>query len=69
MRIWEFALPDPGYGVYTKPRKPAAGSNISKTATALSRKIRRRGIQPGDADWFSAWFSRPYLTGEKPFRK
>jgi len=24
-------------------------------------------VQPGTTEWFRLWFSKPYLTGEKPF--
>jgi hypothetical protein len=59
---------DFGKGVYPRSSKPAAGSNISKTASVISGLQKRRGIQPGSEDWFRLWFSKPYLTGEKPVK-
>lgn len=61
MRFQEF-----GKGVYPPSKKSLAGSNISKTAAVLSRLQKRNNIQPGTDAWFRLWFSRPYLTGEKP---
>jgi hypothetical protein len=26
----------------------------------------KHNIQPGTPEWFKLWFTRPYLTGEKP---
>ena len=43
-----------------------SGSNISMTGTEKARIQRERGIEPGTPEWFQLWFSRPYLTGEKP---
>lgn len=58
-----------GKGVYARPQlKSLSGSNISKTAAKLARGIRKREIEPGTDAWFKAWFRRPYLTGERPFR-
>lgn len=42
------------------------GSNISVTGTEKRRIERECGIKPGSPEWFKLWFSRPYLTGEKP---
>jgi len=53
-----------GRGVYGKPARPLAGSNISRTAAINARLQRRHKIQPGTDEWFQLWFSRPYLTGE-----
>lgn len=58
-----------GQGVYTPARlKPLGGINISRTGTALARQVKRRSIRPGTDAWFQAWFSLPYLTGERRFR-
>ena len=43
------------------------GSNISKTANEISNIMREKNIQPGTPEWFQLWFSKPYLTGEKPY--
>lgn len=45
------------------------GSNISVTGTEKSRLMRQNNIEPGTPEWFKLWFSRPYLTGEKPTGK
>lgn len=42
------------------------GSNISITATEKARLMREHNIRPGTPEWFQLWFSKPYLTGEKP---
>ena len=42
------------------------GSNISKTANKISNIMKEKNIQPGTPEWFQLWFSKPYLTGEKP---
>ena len=47
--------------------KPATeGSNISITGTEKAELMRKHKIQPGTQEWFQLWFSKPYLTGEKP---
>lgn len=43
------------------------GSNISLTASEKSKIMRDKGIKPGTPEWFQLWFSKPYLTGEKPY--
>ena len=45
------------------------GSNISKTASEISKIMKEKNIQPGTPEWFQLWFSKPYLTGEKPTEK
>ena len=30
---------------------------------------RKKGIRPGDDEWFRLYFSKPFLTGEKPMDK
>lgn len=42
------------------------GSNISVTGMEKRRLERENNIKPGTDEWFKLWFSRPYLTGEKP---
>lgn len=42
------------------------GSNISVTGTEKAELQRKHRIRPGTPEWFKLWFSRPYLTGEKP---
>lgn len=42
------------------------GSNISITAAEKARLMREHNIRPGTDEWFRLWFSKPYLTGEKP---
>ena len=45
------------------------GSNISVTANEKAQLMKNNNIQPGTPEWFQLWFSRPYLTGEKPTNK
>jgi hypothetical protein len=56
-----------GYG--NSVRRTSEGSNISVTGTQKAELQRKHNIQPGTPEWFQLWFSLPYLTGEKPFRK
>jgi len=42
------------------------GSNISVTGTEKAELQRKHNIRPGTDEWFQLWFSKPYLTGEKP---
>jgi hypothetical protein len=42
------------------------GSNVSVTGNEKARLMRDNNIKPGTDEWFKLWFSRPYLTGEKP---
>ena len=42
------------------------GSNISLTGAEKRKIERERNIRPGTDAWFKLWFSKPYLTGEKP---
>lgn len=41
--------------------------NISVTGSEKRRLERENNIQPGTPEWFKLWFSRPYMTGEKPY--
>lgn len=43
------------------------GSNISKTAQEKADYQNKNKIEPGSQEWFKLWFSKPYLTGEKPW--
>ena len=40
--------------------------NISHTGTEKAKLQKKHNIEPGTPEWFQLWFSRPYLTGEKP---
>ena len=43
--------------------------NISVSGTEKGRLMKENNIRPGTPEWFQLWFSRPYLTGEKPIGK
>jgi len=43
------------------------GSNVSKTAMEKVNYQNEHNVQPGTPEWFRLWFSKPYLTGEKPW--
>jgi hypothetical protein len=45
------------------------GEETSKYATNLGQIQRERNIRPGSDEWFRLWFSKPLLTGEKPYDK
>lgn len=40
--------------------------NISITGTEKRKIEREKNIRPGTPEWFKLWFSKPFLTGEKP---
>ena len=40
--------------------------NMSYTGTEKAELQKKHNIEPGTDEWFQLWFSRPYLTGEKP---
>ena len=42
------------------------GSNISVTGNEKGELMKKHDIRPGTNEWFKLWFSKPYLTGEKP---
>lgn len=42
------------------------GSNISVTGDEKGQLQKQHDIKPGTEEWFKLWFSKPYLTGEKP---
>lgn len=52
-----------------KGMRPYEGINISVTGTEKSNLMKQHDIRPGTPEWFQLWFSRPYLTGEKPIGK
>jgi hypothetical protein len=43
-----------------------AGSNISVTGNEKGELMKRHDIRPGTEEWFKLWFSKPWLTNEKP---
>lgn len=43
-----------------------SGSNISVTGNEKAELMKQNNIKPGSPEWFRLWFSKPYLTGEKP---
>jgi hypothetical protein len=45
---------------------PYGGSNISLTGMEKQTLEKKHDIRPGTPEWFQLWFSKPYLTGEKP---
>lgn len=45
------------------------GSNVSITGMEKAKLMKDNNIKPGTPEWFQLWFSRPYLTGEKPIGK
>lgn len=47
------------------PMSPV-GSNISVTGMEKRNLEKSNNIKPGTPEWFRLWFSKPYLTGEKP---
>lgn len=54
-------------GIGTAPNwQRYEGINVSITGTEKAQLQRDHKIEPGTDDWFRLWFSRPYLTGEKP---
>ncbi len=46
--------------------KGFAGSNISVTGNEKGELMKKHDIRPGTDAWFKLWFSRPWLTNEKP---
>jgi hypothetical protein len=43
------------------------GSNMSVTANEKINYQNTHDVKPGTPEWFQLWFSKPYLTGEKPW--
>ena len=54
-----------GYVKYN-PVEPYGGSNVSVTGMEKKELEKKHNIQPGTPEWFKLWFSRPYMTGERP---
>ena len=54
-------------GIQQPGASEGSGSNVSITASQKSEIMKTHGIKPGTDAWFKLWFSRPYLTSEKPF--
>ena len=50
----------------TAAHRAQQDENISYTGTEKAELQRQHNIEPGTPDWFRLWFSKPYLTGEKP---
>lgn len=48
------------------PEDPYGGSNVSITGMEKKELEKKHNIQPGTPEWFKLWFSKPYLTGERP---
>ena len=42
------------------------GSNISVTGNEKGELMKTHNIRPGTDEWFKLWFSKPWLTNEKP---
>ena len=57
-------------GIQNRPAmteyKGFPGSNISVTGNEKGELMKKHDIRPGTEEWFRLWFSKPYLTGERP---
>jgi hypothetical protein len=42
-------------------------TNINVTPEEKAIHQRENDVKPGTPEWFKLWFSKPYLTGERPF--
>jgi hypothetical protein len=49
--------------------KDSYGETISQNGTNFGQIQRERNIKAGSEEWFRLWFSKPLLTGEKPYDK
>ena len=49
--------------------RASQGSNISVTGDSKGDLMKKHNIQPGTPEWFQLWFSKPFMTGEKPVGK
>jgi hypothetical protein len=49
--------------------KNAPSPVTGEIGTNKGQYMREHNIKPGTDEWFKLWFSRPSLTGEKPFDK
>jgi hypothetical protein len=45
------------------------GSNVSTTAAEKVQLMKDNNIKPGSPEYIKLWFSKPFLTGEKPVGK
>lgn len=54
---------------YKQSNSNQAFTNMTHTAAEKARIMKDNNIRPGTDEWFKLWFSRPYLTNEKPFDK
>ena len=45
----------------------STNENFGSLADKLSKKQKEKKIKPGTEAWFRLWFSKPWLTGEKPY--
>ena len=52
-----------------KAQLTANQPNITHTAAKIVSTMKEQNIKPGTPEWFKLWFSKPYLTGEKPAGK
>jgi hypothetical protein len=43
--------------------------NLETPAAEKARLMKEHNIQPGTQEWFRLWFSRTFMTGEKPIGK
>lgn len=48
---------------------PSMGEVMSTQGTNLGEIQREMNIRPGTDEWFRLWFSKPKLTGERPYDK
>lgn len=44
------------------------GAEMTMNAQEKREYERKHNIKPGTPEWMQLWFSKPYLTGETPFR-
>lgn len=44
-------------------------NNLETPASEKARLMKEHNIQPGTQEWFRLWFSRTFMTGEKPIGK
>lgn len=54
---------------YRAKQKINTTENVSITGTEKRRLEKEKNIQPGTPEWFQLWFSKPFMTGEKPVGK
>ena len=51
----------------TASQSHANNTDTHLSGTQRSELMKQHNIKPGTDAWFRLWFSRPQLTGEKPF--